>query len=204
MPMRRERNDKTSPVSWADNGLADWRATLITRRAFLAHSAAVSVAALFGPKIALAVESGLDDETRWAILDTVQRHLLPSEPESPGAADIDALAYLRFVVADPKVDEDERRFILAGVTWLEDLSVTRMKSSFLDLDAEAREMLLRQVAETPQGENWISTLLLYLMEALLTDPAYGGNPGGIGWRWLEHIPGYPRPTAETIYPRLPI
>lgn len=185
--MRRERNDKTSPVSWADNGLADWRATLITRRAFLAHSAGVSVATLFGPKIALAVESGLDDETRWAILDTVQRHLLPSEPESPGAADINALAYLRFVVADPKVDEDERRFILAGVTWLEDLSVTRMESSFLDLDADARETLLRQVAETPQGENWISTLLLYPMEALLTDPAYGGNPGGIGWRWLQHI-----------------
>ena len=41
------------------------------------------------------------------------------------------------------------------------------------------------------------------MEALLTDPAYGGNPDGIGWRWLGHTPGYPRPSAATIYPRLP-
>lgn len=202
--MRRERNDKASAVSWPDHGLANWRETLITRRAFLARSAGVAVAALFGPRAALAVASELDAQSRWAILDVVQRHLLPSEPESPGAAEINALAYLRFVVADPKVDADERRFILAGVTWLEDLSVTRMDASFSDLDGEARETLLRQVAGTPQGENWISTVLLYLMEALLTDPAYGGNPGGIGWHWLEHIAGYPRPSAETIYPRLPI
>jgi gluconate 2-dehydrogenase gamma chain len=40
------------------------------------------------------------------------------------------------------------------------------------------------------------------MEALLTDPAYGGNPGGIGWRWLQHVPGYPRPPMDKIYPEL--
>ena len=62
--------------------------------------------------------------------------------------------------------------------------------------------MLRRIAASPAGENWLSTLILYLMEALLTDPAYGGNPGGIGWRWLRHTPGYPRPTPDKTYPRL--
>jgi gluconate 2-dehydrogenase gamma chain len=38
-------------------------------------------------------------------------------------------------------------------------------------------------------------LLDYIMEALLTDPVYGGNPNSIGWQWLKHQPGFPRPTT---------
>ena len=184
--------------------LAEWREALLTRRAFLAGIAGVSAAALFGPGFARAAETELDAQRRWALIDAVQQHLLPSEPDSPGAREINALAYLRFVVGDAKVDAEERGFILAGAAWLEDLSLQRASASFLDLDEAARESLLRQVAASAQGENWLSTLLLYLMEALLTDPAYGGNPKGIGWRWLEHTPGYPRPSATTIYPRLPL
>ena len=201
--MRRERD--TSPdTAPAASRLTDCHRSLLTRRAFLAGLAGVSTVALFGSGPARAVEAEPDAEHRWALLDAVQQHLLPSEPESPGAREIQALAYLRFVVGDVKVDAEERGFILAGTAWLEDLSLQRMSASFLDLDHEAREALLRQVAASPQGENWLSTLLLYLMEALLTDSAYGGNPDGIGWRWLEHTPGYPRPSAATIYPRLPL
>ncbi len=202
--MHRERDDRPGAGPTAASQLADWHRSLVTRRAFLAGLAGVPAVALFGSGPARAVEAELDAEHRWALLEAVQEHLFPSEPDSPGAREIQALAYLRFVVGDTKVDAEERGFILAGTAWLEDLSRQRMAASFLDLDEAGREALLRQVAASPQGENWLSTLLLYLMEALLTDPAYGGNPDGIGWRWLEHTPGYPRPSAATIYPRLPL
>jgi len=42
-------------------------------------------------------------------------------------------------------------------------------------------------------------VLGYIFEALLVDPVYGGNPNGIGWKWLEHQPGLPRPTADKRY-----
>ena len=74
--------------------------------------------------------------------------------------------------------------------------------TFAELDDAKREQTLQRIAASEAGENWLSTLILYLMEALLTDPAYGGNPGGIGWRWLQHVPGYPRPPKGKTYPAL--
>ena len=49
---------------------------------------------------------------------------------------------------------------------------------------------------------WLSTLITYTLEALLSDPLYGGNTNGIGWKWLGHDPGNPRPSADKIYGRL--
>lgn len=188
-----------------DHPLAAWRRHLLSRRRFLLRAAGGSLALLFA-RAGLGSESAqrLDEAQRWRLLDAVQRHLLPSEPDSPGAQEINALGYLRFVVADPKVDEEERQFILQGAGWLEELAAKQEAASFLDLDPARREQLLRRVAASSAGENWLSTLLLYLMEALLTDPAYGGNSRGIGWRWLRHIPGFPRPTPDKIYPKLPL
>ena len=31
------------------------------------------------------------------------------------------------------------------------------------------------------------------------DPVYGGNPDGIGWKWLMHPPGFPRPPKGKTY-----
>jgi len=45
-------------------------------------------------------------------------------------------------------------------------------------------------------------LLTYILEALLTDPVYGGNPNGIGWTWLQHQPGFPTPTEDKKYYKL--
>ncbi|WPL19205.1 hypothetical protein Thiowin_04315 [Thiorhodovibrio winogradskyi] len=195
--------------------LQAWHQTLLDRRAFLARCAGVTVAGLFAPLLARAATGSaaqgtssqpakaLSEAEQLALIDAVQQHLFPSESEEPGAREINALPFLRFVLKDAKTDSDEPAFILNGAGWLEDLSRQRTSQSFLALDSAARESLLRETAASEAGENWLSTLLLYLMEALLTDPAYGGNPDGIGWRWLEHIPGYPRPDAATIYPRLP-
>jgi gluconate 2-dehydrogenase gamma chain len=58
---------------------------------------------------------------------------------------------------------------------------------------------LHQIVDSSAGENWLSLLLYYLFESLTLDPVYGGNPDGIGWHWLEHQPGFPRPTKETSY-----
>lgn len=217
--MMRRDPPTESPASPADARaeLHAWHLALLDRRAFLARCAGVTVAGLFAPALAGAAagessqpapqaakqpKKALSEAERLALIDAVQQHLFPSEPQAPGAREINALPYLRFVLKDAKTDPDEPAFILNGAGWLEDLSRQRHGQSFLTLDSDARETLLRETAASEAGENWLATLLLYLMEALLTDPAYGGNPDGLGWRWLEHIPGYPRPDAKTIYPRL--
>jgi gluconate 2-dehydrogenase gamma chain len=175
--------------------LQEWRAELASRRRFLIASAG-SLAALFAPGVEAAKTSS---PTPWPILAAVQDHLFPSELEAPGAREIRALSYLQGVLADPHGDRDEQGFILKGVDWLEELCRKRHRTSFLDLDPLRREQVLREIADTAKGENWLSTLLLYLCEALLADPVYGGNPHGVGWAWLQHSPGFPRPTPDKSY-----
>ncbi len=170
--------------------LADWHAALSSRRQFLIASAG-GLAALFVPYTAAAPA-----EPPWPVLAAVQEHLFPTELTAPGAREIHALAYLQGVFADPQGDREEQGFILQGVVWLQDLARQRYAASFIDLDPIRRERLLREVANSDQGENWVATLLLYVCEALLCDPVYDGNPDGIGWAWLQHQPGFPRPTRR--------
>ena len=177
-----------------------FRVTLRSRRRFLIAAAGGTVALLFGlPRPAAA-----DDYDPWPTLNAVLDHLLPSESDSPGAADINALGYLRFVVSDARTADDDREFILQGNRWLDDLAGERLGRNFVALNGDEKERLLRQIAGSAAGENWLSTLLSYLLEALLTAPAYGGNTDRAGWRWLEYVPGFPLPGPGTRYPELPL
>lgn len=197
--MIRRTRQREYPVAMAE-GIARLRDQLVNRRRFMIHAAGGSAVLMFGlPQ--LAAGEAYDP---WPTLDAVLRHLLPSEPDSPGAAEINALDYLRFVVTDPKVDRETREFIVQGNRWLDDLARQQHAQPFVALDTEHKEQLLRRTAESSAGENWIATLLTYLFEALLTAPAYGGNPDGIGWRWLQYVPGFPLPGPGTRYPELPL
>jgi len=178
---------------------SEWRENILSRRSFLLRMAGGSLAALMPIGAQGGNSEELTEARRWQVLDAVQNHLFPSEPSSPGARDIQALDYLRFVVRDNGLDVDERLFIFQGVGWLEDLTHKEIGRGFTELNEDERERMLRKVASSTAGENWLSTIQLYLVEALLADPVYGGNPSGIGWKWLGHNPGFPRPTAQTRY-----
>ena len=183
----------------ASESLAELKQTLRSRRRFLLQAAGGSLALLFGS----ASRANPHSPDAWQTLDAVLRHLFPSEPDAPGATEIHALAYLRRTTEDPFIDSDERAFIPRGAGWLDEVAQKAHARPFHTLNAAKRESTLRFIAARPVGENWVSTLLVYVLEALLTAPAYGGNPNGIGWRWLRHTPGFPLPDADTLYWKLP-
>lgn len=178
------------------------------RRTFLlgGGAALATAAALAG--LPYALRKDLTRETSFVLfskqqrhaLRAVQEHLFPSEADSPGAADINATAYLETAITAPGIDPDTRNTIVNGIGRLQDASRERFDVLFNSLDYEQREQLLRYLAdETRWGRAWLSLLLYYVFEALLSDPVYGGNPGEIGWRWLQHQPGFPRPPPDKIY-----
>ena len=142
--------------------------------------------------------AGLSAE-QWRALAAVQDHLFPSEPEAPGAANVGAIAWLHFVLSDPEIDPTEPEFIKEGLLRLEEIAAETHGGPFLALDSQRREAVLRRLEATPDGKRWIASMLGYILEALLTDPVYGGNPGGVGWKWLEHQPGSLRPTPDKRY-----
>jgi len=141
-------------------------------------------------------------QSQWSTIETVADHLLPSEPDAPGAREVNATAYLDHTLTDLKFDPDVRGFILKGIGWLEEIAQEQEDLPFPQVEPAVREDLLRQIARSEAGERWLSTLITYCLEAMLADPLYGGNPGGVGWKWLEHDPGQPRPTLDKIYGRL--
>ena len=141
-------------------------------------------------------------EDPWWTLHEVQEHLFPHTEDAPGAKDIRATLYLKKELPSPWIDEEERTFIIKGVDWLNDMAKKMHGARFVDLDHNQREDVLRQIEKSQVGERWISLIIYYIMEALLTDPVYGGNPEQIGWKWLSHHAGFPRPPVDKLYYKL--
>ncbi len=141
------------------------------------------------------VDTGLTKQ-EWNELDQIQQHLLPSEEHAPGAKEVNARAYFQWVLSDPDYDHSDRKFIKTGLTALTALCLKQHKVTFSQLPFAERESILRDFEKTKDGYAWLTTVMNYLLESLLTDPIYGGNPNGIGWKWLQHTPGFPRPTIK--------
>ncbi|MCH9813484.1 MAG: gluconate 2-dehydrogenase subunit 3 family protein [Epsilonproteobacteria bacterium] len=123
----------------------------------------------------------------WEIIASVQQHLLPQSKAFPSADDVAATRYLKFVSADDSFDKEDLAFILNGARALQE------RSNFVDASPLEKEQILQTFTQTAFGENWLSLLLNYTLEALFSDPLYGGNRNTIGWQSFDHIPGYPRP-----------
>ncbi len=175
----------------------------MTRRDFIRLSSAVFAMyplATRAEKTAARAEQKLKEP--WRTLATVQQHLLPSGKAVPGAMDIHALAYLQNMLKAPDMSDEDRQLIYNGVGWLNGLSQQLKQKDFIDLNVADRETLLRKVENSRKGQRWLSLLLTYLLEALVSDPVYGGNANGLGWKWLQHQPGFPRPPKDKTYPKL--
>ncbi|MCH8134442.1 MAG: gluconate 2-dehydrogenase subunit 3 family protein [Proteobacteria bacterium] len=180
----------------------------LDRRTFMLRSGAAVATAAALAGLPYALRKDLTRETSFVLFSqaqhqvvrAVQIHLFPRGPDSPGAAEINATAYLETAITAPGIDPDTRNTIVNGIGRLQDASRERYDALFDRLEFGQREPLLRYLAdETRWGRAWLSLLLYYIFEALLSDPVYGGNPDGIGWQWLEHQPGFPRPPADKIY-----
>ena len=138
----------------------------------------------------------------WLTLSMLQEHLFPTESDSIGAGDINALVYLQNMMGSPDFPEDEKELINSGVTWLDDLAKQQYANKFIQLNPDEKEKILRQIENSNAGLRWLSLILTYLLQAIVADPIYGGNPKEIGWQWLEHQSGFPRPVESKKYFKL--
>lgn len=132
--------------------------------------------------------------------------LLPSSPGAPGARDVNAARYLDALLATDEVGADKKAVLLDGLTRLNDRAKRAGLSEFslgspAQQDAMIRVFETFKVGATYPGHKWLQTMLRYILEAFLGDPVHGGNPGEIGWKWIGHTPGSPRPTTPGWKPK---
>ena len=178
-----------------------------SRRRLLKSAAGMgAIAALPSFTLSAKQQASLQQLTKtdpWLTLNATLDQLLPKSSTGPSAQDINATAYLHQIMTVQPTTPDEKNFILKGVGWLNSYANSQKQKTFVDLNFEEKELLLKGISKSKAGSNWINTLLDYMLQAMLAPPAYGGNPNGIGWQWLEHKAGFPLPEKGQRYFELP-
>jgi gluconate 2-dehydrogenase gamma chain len=196
-------------TSFFDEGFRTptWLQKKMSRRSALKSAAGATMVAAMPLKAwsALANEqlAKVVQTDPWLTLDAVLAHLLPDSPTGPSANEIQVTQYLYNVVHQQPTDNAEIEFIYKGVGWLNGFSQSQLQKNFVALTLAEKEKTLRAISNSRAGENWLSNLVSYIFEAMLSPPSYGGNPNGIGWQWLDHQAGFPLPPAGKRYYELP-
>ncbi|HJN05560.1 MAG TPA: gluconate 2-dehydrogenase subunit 3 family protein [Bacteroidales bacterium] len=137
-----------------------------------------------------------------SIIVSVQKILFPSDDNGPGAYDVMSDKYLLWVISDVRMDPEEIEYIINGADWVDETAEENFLKSYNKLSQSEKETLIADISIEPWGKSWLGVILTFIFEALLSDPQYAGNPEAIGWDWLKHNPGYPRPTKPLIYPEI--
>jgi len=199
--MKSKNEQRTVPARFRNA-----REKVLNRRSFLLRMGVIGVGATMLP-LGCAVKkprantnlsgrnAAILTKKQWDILDKITNHLFPSEEKAPGAREINAAAYIQQVFVQKGLDRESQAFLKNGLDWIDETAAERWGRGFLDLNAEETEKLLRYSTSLDWGEPWLASILLYIFEALLVDPIYGCNPGGVGWKWLDYTEGLPHPKA---------
>jgi gluconate 2-dehydrogenase gamma chain len=136
------------------------------------------------------------------IIKKVQSILFPNDGNGPSVEEINAFPYLLWYLQDELIEKYERDFFIRGADWVNQEALTITNIPFLELSIEIQSKMVGLLAKKKKTKIWLSKLLTSIFEALLSEPSYGGNPEGIGWKWLSHDPGTPRPEEKNSYPNI--
>jgi len=201
MPKEKIRNKKRL----VPKSMQDMKAWKLTRKQFIGSIITAGIAAQLPFNRAFGnsqqAENLLSEEQK-SILQSVQEILFPADENGPGASEINAYGYVIWVMADPRKDPAEVKYFINGIGWIEESANEIFSKKYTELNEAERQELISTVSKENWGEGWLSVLLTFIFEALLSDPLYGGNPENIGWQWLDYKNGLPRPTPELLYPEI--
>jgi len=165
---------------------------LLSRRTFLKNSFLSSVILLtYSGELFGAV-------TPMQTIAILHKDLFPSTELVPDAKYINANVYLNKILTHSRITLEEKIFIRDGIKWLNEEAVARYKKVYAKLSEKQRQKVLQEVVDSDWGESWLVNIMTYFMEAMLGDPIYGGNQDEIGWKWLNHQGGLPRPTKALL------
>ncbi len=134
-----------------------------------------------------------------SLLETIMNHLFPNSATSPGASAVQAHRYLLSMLELQRLSSFERKLLPQGLNDLEASCRAVHQRGFEQLSFDQKEACLRSFEQTSVGSTWLPVVLGYILEALLSDPVYGGNTRMIGWKWLGHKFGTPRPQVGKRY-----
>ncbi len=132
-----------------------------------------------------------DDTLSWLIIDNIFDILFPKTSTMPSAKDFNATLYLQMNSKHKSFDKDDLEYIIQGAVDFNDSF-----PNFLNANKEQRENIIERTRNSEYGESWLTKLVYYGIEAMLSDPIYGGNTNEKGWSSLNHQTGKPQPKQK--------
>lgn len=126
------------------------------------------------------------------VLDEVYEIIFPKTSNMPSAREFKAVRYLTLNLFHKSFDDEDKSLILQGsVDFIESFP------DFLTLNSSQKKELIFSVIEHNEyAKSWISKLSYYGIEAMFSDPIYGGNFEKIAWSSINHSIGYPQPKKK--------
>ncbi len=154
------------------------------RRNFIKFSA--TLALLFSSNVAIARTISKE---KLVILDEIFNIIFPKTSTMPSAKEFKALNYLVQNISHKTFDDDDKVLIVDGTK-----DFSESFPEFLTLkDEEKKELIFRIIKSSSYAKSWISKLTYYGIEAMFSDPIYGGNFNQVAWKSVEHFAGIPQP-----------
>ena len=154
------------------------------RRKFIKFTTITAL--LFSTNVVIAREFSKDS---LLILDEVLNIIFPKTNTMPSAKEFEVLNYLVKNISHKSFDNDDKVLIIDGTK-----DFQSSFPEFLSLDKEEKKELIFSIIKKSQyAKSWISKLSYYGIEAMFSDPLYGGNSNQRGWLSVNHNIGYPRP-----------
>jgi gluconate 2-dehydrogenase gamma chain len=145
---------------------------------------------------------GIFTDIELELIYSLQNILFPNDGNGPSASDVNAHNYLVWYLSDELLPKEDYDFIINGFQSFKKFTQKEKGTSInlLEMTKEEWQQLIIKSCEIYEHKDWLSRILTLIFETLLLDPIYECNTNELGWEWLNHIPGNPRPTEELKYP----
>ncbi len=123
------------------------------------------------------------------VLDEVLNIIFPKTSNMPSAKEFKALEYLIKNISHKTFDNEDKTIILDGTK-----DFISSFSQFLTLkEDEKKELIFEIIKSNEYAKSWASKITYYGIEAMFSDPIYGGNFNQIAWESVNHSIGIPQP-----------
>ena len=123
------------------------------------------------------------------VLDEVLNIIFPKTSTMPSAKEFKALNYLVQNISHKTFDDDDKVLIVDGTK-----DFSESFPEFLTLkENEKKELIFEIITNSDYAKSWVSKITYYGIEAMFSDPIYGGNFNQIAWNSVNHAVGIPRP-----------
>ena len=123
------------------------------------------------------------------VLDEVLNIIFPKTSTMPSAKEFKALEYLIKNISHKTFDNEDKTLILDGTK-----DFISSFPQFLTLnEKEKKELIFEIIKNSAYAKSWVSKITYYGIEAMFSDPIYGGNFNQIAWKSVNHAVGIPQP-----------